>query len=62
MLPELPVRITSHRRSIKKTTVHGSRFYWLGNKNVIKTFTDEDLKNVDDIEEVLKLLDDTLGD
>lgn len=57
-LPELLVRITSSRRTLKKTTVQGSRFYWLGNKNVIKTFPDEVLQKDEDIAEIEKLLND----
>ena len=39
-----------------------SRFLWLGRQDVNGTFTDEDFENVDDIEEVQNLLDDTTQD
>ena len=35
---------------------------WLGREYVNGTFTDEDIQNVDDIEEIQKLLDDTSED
>lgn len=37
-------------------------FTWLGREYVNGTFTDEDIQNVDDIEEIQKLLDDTSED
>jgi hypothetical protein len=35
---------------------------WLGRQYVNGTFTDEDFQNVDDVEEIQKLLDDTAED
>ena len=35
---------------------------WLGRQYVIGTFTDENFQNVDDVEEIQKLLDDTVED
>ena len=35
---------------------------WLGRQDVNGTFTDEDFQNVDDVEEIQKLLDDTVED
>lgn len=36
--------------------------YWLGRQDVNGTFSDEDFQNVDDVEEIQKLLDDTVED
>ena len=35
---------------------------WLGRQYVNGTFTDENFQNVDDVEEIQKLLDDTVED
>lgn len=35
---------------------------WLGRQDANGTFTDEDFQNVDDVEEIQKLLDDTVED
>lgn len=35
---------------------------WLGRQDVNGTFSDEDFQNVDDVEEIQKLLDDTVED
>ncbi len=38
------------------------RSIWLGRQDVNGTFSDEDFQNVDDVEEIQKLLDDTVED
>lgn len=45
-----------------RATVCSFSLIWLGREYVNGTFTDEDIQNVDDIEEIQKLLDDTSED
>ena len=51
--------------SANNQTFHRSKLeclYWLGRQDVNGTFSDEDFQNVDDVEEIQKLLDDTVED
>jgi hypothetical protein len=48
--------------TIKKPPTKWMVFSWLGRQYVNGTFTDEDFQNVDDVEEIQKLLDDTAED
>lgn len=57
-----PVRITSTRRQQKSPSYMMDFFCWLGRQYDNGTFTDEDFQNVDDVEEIQKLLDDTAAD
>jgi hypothetical protein len=55
---------SSLRLNNRKTLKHKcfSVFLWLGRQDVNGTFSDEDFQNVDDVEEIQKLLDDTVED